>query len=425
MSKLAMGGLLLLVGAIVFVSAPAAAGDNDVEITAEGHVRAEYIDDLDDFDSDIGKSFDFTTYLVRVGLGFEISDNVKAFGEFQADGLWGDAAFSASDLPGTTGQAPFDNDSLLMYQAYIDLMNVGGSPVSLRIGRQEHVLGNELHLGDNDFYNGQFFDGIRAMIDLNSVDLEVFYYEIEERDLTSAGGGTPGDNDTTLIGVTANFEVGEGHVIEPYVLQFRDASPMGMADFDLLTVGALYDRSGEDSAFDWSLEVAIQTGDINDGGFCPGLTPCDASSTIAEGSFGYSFAENHRVHIGALMLGGDDDPDDFEFFLPIATDTHRRAGAMDFFSVFDTTLVNLTNYYVGYGWTGGAHSFSGTYHDFAATEDFGLEDEIAQEVDLIYNYAHGERVGIEIGVASFMPGDAFPSGADDPIRVWAMVRLTK
>ncbi|NIL99742.1 MAG: alginate export family protein [Acidobacteria bacterium] len=429
---------LLLAGALI-LPAPVLADDDKVTITGEAFARTEYLDDFDDFDSNAGRSWDFSTYRIRIGLDFELTDNIDAFAQVQAHGLWGDSEFRASGDPagGAVGQAPFDNDSLLLYQAYVNLNDLADGPVSLRIGRQEHVLGNELHLGDNSFYNGQFFDGVRAMIDLEKTDLDIFFYNVEERDITADFGGVPGSNDTKLGGVTANFEVAEDQKIEPYVLYYHDGSPAGPASYELYTVGALYMRPADDDRkFDWSVEAAFQKGDVNDPSACPGGTPCDLKSSIFEGWFGYSWGDDsrHRVHVGALAIGDGDDPVDAEFFMSIAPDTHRRAGAMDLFTEGPGTSFlgtdsfhNLTTYNVGYAFTGERHGVSATYHDFTLTEDFGAPaDELGQEIDVIYNFKLKEKVGFELGVAQFMPDDVFVAPADDdPFRVWAMMKIGK
>lgn len=421
---------LLLAGAMVFAPAPLLADEHKVKISGEAFARMEYLDNWDDFDDTTGKSLDFATYLVRIGLGYDITEGVDAFAELQADGLWGgDINFFSNDP--FYGAGGFDNDSVGLYQAYVNLNDIGGSSVSLRIGRQEHVLGNELHMGDNDFYDGRYFDGVRAMFEMKKVDFNAFWYTIRESDSIFSAGS----NDLTLIGVTGEFEVADGHDVEPYILHYRDGSPAGMAMFSVYTIGALYDHAADGGKFDWSIEAALQTGDANSGAICPGASPCDVSSTIFEGEFGYNFGddEKHRLHIGALRIGDGDDPNDAEGFMSIAPDTHRRAGAMDIFSEFSSanlafgdTFDNLTDYSIGYGFNGDRHGFTAAYHDFTATEDFGAPDDaIGSELDLIYHLKFKDKVGFEFGLAQFMPDEAaFGAGVDDPMRIWAMMRLS-
>ena len=69
---------------------------------------------------------------------------------------------------------------------------------------------------------------------------------------------------------------------------------------------------------------------------------------------------------------------------------------------------------------------SGIPGDFAGF-DFGTEDDIGDEIDVVYNRTINENFGFEAGVAVFMPGDAVTilnGGPDDDVtRIWAQVRL--
>ena len=312
--KATIGSLLLLAAATFFAPAPAVA--SDVDVNAELRARFEYLDDFDDFDGDMGASFDFTTYRLRLGLDFEFTDNLNASVVVQNNGAWGDTFVRGTGDPTTDGSSSAaGKDATLLYQAFVDWEEVGGTPVALRIGRQEHTLGNELHLGDNDFYNGTSFDGVRAMLDFELTDLDVFYYMIVERDLVGPGGSTAaaGNNDTRLWGAHANFDIADGQTIEPYLFSFRNGAPLGASTFtdDIYTFGALYQKArGDGGGFDWSAELALQDGET---AICPGASAnCDHSSFIVEGWFGYVFGgdDQHRVHIGGLLLGDGDDNDD-------------------------------------------------------------------------------------------------------------------
>jgi len=438
-----IGSLLLLAAATFFAPAPTVA--SDVDVNAELRSRFEFLDDFDDFDDDVGKSFDFTTYRLRFGLDYEFTENLSASVQVQHNGAWGDTFVRGTGDPTTDGSSSAaGKDATLLYQAFVDWEEVGGTPITLRIGRQEHTLGHELHLGDNDFYNGTSFDGIRAMVDFELTDLDVFYYTVVERDLVGPGGSTAaaGSNDTRLWGAHANFDIVEGQTIEPYLFSFRNGAPSGASNFtdDLYTLGALYQKArGDDGGFDWSAELALQNGDT---AICPGASVnCDLSSFLIEGSFGYAFGDDgqHRVHIGTLLLGDGDDASDNEAFHTLFPDTHPRAGALDLFSEVSSSAIagapfsggvdtfhNLTVIDVGYEWSAGPHNLYATYLDFTATEDFGGEDEIGSEIDFIYDLESGEHLAVQLGVATFMPGDAFVSPADDDaLRFWAMLRVFK
>lgn len=475
MKKLLYGALLVALAGLV-VAPALAEDDTKLDVHAEVWSRTEYMENFTDFEDTNGAppsdrdNVDFTTYRARINFGLAVTDEVSAGVEVQNVGVWGNGFpyYSNSQDPNIgTGQLNDlggTNDTTL-YQGWVMLKNVGGSPLSLKVGRQEHVLGNELHMGDADFYGGQYFDGIRGTLDFEAWDMDFFWYKIQERSIapgsiinlppSTLNGGS---DDADLYGVTAAFNIGEGHELEPYLLVKRDGAegtPF-WEQYYAATLGALYEHPrAEDGMFDWRFEAAYQTGEVKNflGGSCPaGGADCDLASMIAEGEFGATFAEKHRVAIGGLFIGDGDDAQDREDFFSIAPDTHRRAGAMDLFSEISSafgsagsdTFHNLTNLYLAYGWTGETQSFEVAFHNFACTEDgFGpdglpftgddlcvdpdtglAEDDIGQEVDLIYNLNSNEYVNLQIGVGQFMPGDLAPSTSeDDAMRAWAMLRF--
>ena len=110
----------------------------------------------------------------------------------------------------------------------------------------------------------------------------------------------------------------------------------------------------------------------------------------------------------------------------------------------------LTAVSLGWAWWNDVNAIRVEYFNFTATEDnsfvdigsdssgmpgefddpffLGTEDDIGDEVDVIYNRTINEYFGFEAGVAVFMPGDACvgPSGpgdCDDVTRVWGQARL--
>ena len=44
---------------------------------------------------------------------------------------------------------------------------------------------------------------------------------------------------------------------------------------------------------------------------------------------------------------------------------------------------------------------------------------------MIYDFEPTKHIGVQAGVAVFMPGDAFAPADDDVLRVWAMLRVRK
>jgi hypothetical protein len=443
--------MLLLAGAAFVPAALATDGEGlDPEFHAELMSRYEYLKSYQTF-SDDDPNFDFTTYRIRLGMDLDFGENIQVFTQFQTHGVWGEHVdFLMGSSDPTNGVATDDKD-VNLYQAWMQFDNLfGRENLSLRLGRQEHILGNELHMGDADFYGGFYFDGVRAMWGFESWKLDAFYYWIEEGDIDCGGGfgcfKNPGDHDQTFAGVTAAFDFLLETKLEPYLLYARSPDGGG-PNSNWWTFGALWMRGIEhESVFDWSFEFAMQAGELSDASFgCPGggvAGQCDLSAMIAEGWFGFSFGtdQRHRAHVGLLYLSDSDNSmagDDIEYFIELFPDTHRRAGLADIFVNDDArsemanftgsdTFHNLTNIYAGWSFTGEKNSFGATYHQFTMTEDFGgADDDLGSELDVTYNRMWGPAT-FEAGVASFEPGDVFVAPNDEStLRVWAMVKVRK
>jgi hypothetical protein len=450
MRKTLFGSLALLAAATLVV--PAALAEPTVNFHAGLDTRGEYVTNFTDaMDATTGATFkddvEYVWYRARMAMNVEANDTMSAYFEIQNFGAWGDSLFPTNAQDplvgniGVTGIA--QNNDLQLYQAYFNVENIGGSMISVKGGRQEKTMANELHLGDNDFYSGFYLDGLNVNFGFEKWDLDVFGFVVAERDIAPGlltSGVTPpilgGSDDTWLFGADAAFDIMEGDTIQPYILLTKqdDESNLIYPSYYHYTLGAVYGRpESRDSAFDWSVEFAMQSGEIK--GVCPsGAAECDLSAWIGEGWFGYTFgdeeAAHHRVYLGGLILSEGTSNSDIEAFMPIFPDTHRRAGALDLFSQLSTSVVqggsinsfyNLTDYYVGWGWSGEKHALGATVHMFEDTEDFGDVDdgEIGNEFDVIWDMTANEYMGVQGGVAWFEPGDDVSMASPDPVyRVW-------
>jgi len=441
----------IFVGAILFALAmtPVLAGA-DVTTHAEIWNRYENVSNFLDFaDTTSGggadDDFDFGVYRVRAGMGIEFDEDITGMIEFQNFGTWGNSLVHSNAQDPISGVVDFrgltDND-VELYQAWVLLDNLGGSNFSLKFGRQEHTLGNELHIGDSDFYSGQYFDGLRGMFDFESWELNLFYYLVKERNVLP--GSIEGENvvnggsdDETFWGAHAGFDINDSNSIEPYVLFKKNGNEgvcllPGCFKMQTLTVGALYEFDSDDSQFDGAFEYAFQTGEAGNAG------QVDISAFVAEGAFGYDFNGDdgtNRIGLGITIWGDGDDASDLEAFQELYTDSHRRLGLLDLFSSQlssnlaigpGDTLHNLQDINVNWEWSNGTHGFGAAYHIFTAFEDFGApDDDIGNEIDLRYNWMKGEHFGVEVAAAMFEPGDAVGLPDDSVMRIYAMGKVRK
>jgi hypothetical protein len=441
------------IGAMLFALAmtPVLAGA-DVTTHAEIWNRYENVSNFLDFtDTTSGggsdDSFDFGVYRVRAGMGVEFDENITGMIEFQNFGTWGNSFVpsNAQDpISGAVDARGLTDSNVELYQAWVKLANIAGSNFSLTFGRQEHTLGNELHIGDSDFYSGQYFDGLRGVFDFESWELNLFYYLVKERNilpgsLEGEGPVNGGHDDVTFFGAHANFDINDANSIEPYVLVYKDSNEFGSVfgpKMDTTTIGALYQFDSDDSQFDGSFEYAFQTGEQGPNG------NTDISSWVAEGAFGYDFNGDedgqNRLGIGLAIWADGDDPSDNEAFQELFTDSHRRFGLLDLFSSQlstgglgvgggGDTLHNLQDININWAWNNGTHGFGAAYHMFTCFEEnnCGGDDDLGTEIDLRYNFNHGEHFGVEVVAAMFEPGDTFGTADDSVMRIYAMGKVRK
>jgi hypothetical protein len=186
MRKGVFGSFVLLTAAMLLVPATALAGDAEITWHAGLNTRLDVVENFTDVEDNNRDTAEHVFYRANVGMGIDVN-SVSAYFEIQNHGTWGDSILASNlqdPLAGNLGlTGAFQNNDMELYQGWFNLDHVGGTPISLKIGRQEKTLGNELHLGDADFYSGQFYDGINANFDFESWVLDAFWFTMAERDV--------------------------------------------------------------------------------------------------------------------------------------------------------------------------------------------------------------------------------------------------
>jgi hypothetical protein len=432
--------------------APALAADDEKMFTFNGEVRARYeylnnyldLNDDDAFNDQMG----ITPYRVMVGITGNFEKNITAHVDLQYAGHFGDEFNPSKDNPFFNNPPPigqadaayqFATQGVQLYSGWLDIGKIGGSDFGIRVGRMEHTYGTELFLGDNDYYNGQTFDGIRGMWQHGSSDLNVFYYKISEENcffgcFTANGFGPGASADRNLWGATYDFKFKSLGTVGGEVFIAQDLGgdgPAGFPDSKVMTYGARWNRGmmtdDKLNMFDWNIEAAMQSGDEGDPFGGAGI---DISTWVLEGwfAFNYNAGNSHgRVHIGTLMTSGSKlgDTDDKDFFA-LYGDFHanNRFGDLD----WEDTLLggphDITDFNVGYEhWFGdGTHYVMLAYHMFAETEsDPGAEDKIGDEIDLKYGYRYSKNLSFEVSIGQMMPDDGFFGPPADPVQRGAIM----
>ena len=423
--------LALMLALAAGLSAAPVRAQDEPGFTVHGEVRTrwEYLENYSDLSDATDDNYDIFPYRVRIGARGVFARNVIGYAELQNVGVFGHR--SPQEVPqypvDQVEQNEIDITEVHLYQGFLEMSKIGDTAFGLRIGRQEHAFGNQLILGDLDFYGGQSFDGVRAWFDWERFDINMIYYRIDENNDGCVTGC--GDDNLDAYGAYLTWGIGAWGDIEPYVIRFADGLD---GNDNFYVIGARWtrivnDEVNSDKLLDWSFEYAMQSGDTGAGG------ATDIGGDILEGWIGINLGaeRNHRVHVGALMASGDDagTATEDEAWRPVGYDTwdHNRLGDADWVNLGSVDGVAITNgvedIFAGYTFTGENHGFRASYHIFTLAEDIGGEDDLGTEVDVAYHYTFNPNLGIDAGVAMVEPGDVFVGLDDSAMRVWGQARL--
>jgi hypothetical protein len=276
----------------------------------------------------------------RLSVKADFTDDVTAFIELDSYDVWGED-FRSDYITGVDGRG---GDNVDLYQAYIEANEMWGTPLRLRIGRQEVMLGSEFLVGNNDtasFYQGLSFDGIRLTYATDMFSVDGMWFKLAEGPI----GEDAFDNDINMYGIYGSYTGLEDVTIDAYWMYVRDdvdtrdGFAAGAAPYftgngnpgpwwfrnpvfnsyveksDLHTIGLR--GAGEIGAFDFESEIAFQFGDVtvNNPRFFGPFNIFPSDDEIDFGEFaanlevGYTFDASWtpRIFLGFAYFGGDDD----------------------------------------------------------------------------------------------------------------------
>jgi len=427
----------VLAGVLAGISFVPALAQDDTEKKFEfnGMVRAryEYLNNYLDLTDNAGSgdanddSFSIAPYRVMIGMTGNFAKNVTGHVDLQYLGAFGDQETPQWGYTFPPAQV-FDaynnwsGNGINLYTGWIEMAKIGGSDFGARLGRQESTYGTELFMGDNDYYGGLSFDGLRGMWQHGASDLNLFYYKLAEEngfDPTPGTGG--GANDSDLFGATYDWKFKTMGTVGGYLLFGQDMGgfgPVGNSDSSIMTYGARWNRgmmNGDKlNMFDWNIEAAGQSGDIGDPS-APNPS-IDIAGWIVEGWFAFNFqaGDTHgRVHIGTLMTSGNKTPTtgpdtkDEDFYTYYGDfQEYNRFGDLDW--VDAAGQHNITDFNIGYEhWFGTQHYVMLAYHTFTQTESNGAaSDKLGDEIDLTYNFQYSKNLAFQFTAGQANPGDA-------------------
>lgn len=348
---------------------------------------------------------------------------------------WGDSsAVSLTD----TGANTVD-----LHESFLQINKFFGTPIGLKVGRQELVYGDQRLVGSFGWSNnGRSFDALKLMFSNDTVNVDAFTAKVDENNAAA----DESDNDEDFYGIYATIKSIPNNTLDVYALMNRDGETLSGNETKVMTYGARL--AGKAVGLDYTVELPMQSGTMQ-----VGATEYDVKAMAYAIKLGYTIPNNSLgLRVGAEYdyASGDDDAadTDIETFNQLYPTNHDKYGFMDQqgwknmkawnvnVSAKPTPKLGVRVDYWNFAlaeevdeWYSAGGTALGTLRTSGCTTT--CDDQMGTEVDITLNYKYSDAVGIQAGVSRFMTG----SGAEDRLQYatstasaedmdWMFVQLT-
>lgn len=410
-----------------------------------------------------GNNLGFFEQRTRLNFKADFTDNVSAFIQLESIDIWGED-FRSNYVTGADMRAS-SVDDLEVYEAYIDVCEMFGTPLCLRIGRQEMLFGSGWLVGtnpDSDPFTSLSFDAVRLTYSGSSFIVDGWWSKLAENSPMEE------DGDVDFYGIYLSCIALEGIEFDAYWLYVRDArsvkgTSLGLASealerlfgvdqygvTELHTVGLRL--GGSHMGLDWDVNVAYQFGDadavgVQFAGLTFGDDSADFDSWGVDVELGYTFdiKSQLRLYIGAEYYEGEDNRDITflewlnPFYTPQAsvsfnrlfsdheTDAFLDGSALSNFWMFSAGVSAAPTESIEVGldivyqevlepfdspWSLNLGRFNFPILpgvSFLTTEE---DDDLGWQVGLWASYAYSEDLTFDLGWTHYFVGDALSGGA--------------
>lgn len=395
----------------IFLTVPAVVAeegekkDDDNEFWKNLKILGEYrlrFEAKEKFSGDSGLTQ--TLSRARLGISAKPSNNITAFLQFQDSRIFGEEVSTLAS-----------SDNVDLHQGWFEYRNIGNSNVSIKLGRQELIYGDQRLIGAVGWHNvGRSFDAAKVMIKQGNFKIDGFISTTHEAFSAS--------EDAIFGGVYATVSKTPLGTIDAYALIKKDDRLIFTGELtrepgDLLvnTFGARIVGKPKDVPFSYGAEGVFQTGDFAEDSH-------EAWAFHVRGAFDAGTEMNLRLSAEYNFATGDEDPTDGknETFDNLFPTNHNKYGYIDFIG-----WRNIKNIRIGASIMPiKGHTLAADYHFFnvATTGDNVYratgavllfvpagtdEDEIGQELDIIWRFSPAKGLGILAGYSHFFRGELF------------------
>lgn len=425
-------------GALLVLAAISAAAEDTIElwdgaVGIGGQIRSRAEAFGNYYTPDGASDRDDELWLLRTRLHLDVhpDDSWRVYIEGQ------DSREFVSDLVNRRAVPNGFVDDLDLYQAFFEMTEIGGSPFSLKVGRQTLVYGKQRLVGAFDWNNtSRSFDAAKATIGLPEWfdgSIDVFAGKVANHDYHNFNDIL--NDDSPLYGAYSTWrEVPFADFLDAYyLLRDRDADATPETDGDIHTLGA---RAGRryDSRWDWEIELAGQTGDWG---------TQDHTAFASHIELGYTFDHewSPRAALAHSFATGDGDPNDgdHETFENLFPTNHLHYGQADLFSWRNMhnielgaaaapmeglkTAAALHVFFLAEADTDAWYNAGGGRLRLAAPGS-GPGSYVGSELDLKAAYQFNSNFSIEGGYAHFFAGDYAGDTGEDDGADWGYLQAT-
>lgn len=311
------GDTILLSLALLNAPAIAAEGSSIVSARPFGRIffRPELGLNMHDFDWNARDTDFIFTLRTNTGIDVELPRDIHVVTDLQSYGTY---ALNAGPL----------DPSIKLYQGYIDFLDMGDTPLNLRVGRfEEEPYGTGMVISNDRFYDGFSLEGVRLRYDTERVKIDLMWSQLYAFD-TTGGEDAAFWRNPVLFGTDGAVRLLPALSVESYVWWMVARPFMGWKT-QTVTLGArLYGRSGGPVPIDYSVEGNWQTGTGK--GLADERDRATISAYAVEPRVGAAFGP---VHLGLeyYRASGDDDISDGEVksYNTMWQNPHGRFGNLD------------------------------------------------------------------------------------------------
>jgi hypothetical protein len=389
---------------VLALSSLAYAELQNVEVGGQIRIRGNWYD----FDDDAPET-SFIEQRTRLSVKADFTDEVSAFIEVDNYNIWG-TDFRSNYITGLDGAGGGD---VALYQSYIEANEMWGTPLRLRIGRQELSFGNEWLVGVNStssLFTGLSFDAARLDYITDNFNVAAWASKLNET------FGDAFEDDVSFYGIYGSYTGLEDVVIDAYWMYVRDDESLTAFDVDLHTVGLR--GAGTISQFDFNAEVAYQFGEASlDRPFPFSDIDVDVGAFGGNLEVGYTFdvTVQPRIYLGFAYLEGAEDDElafnrlfsnwEYTGFFANTEESNLLIyrGGVSLMPTEQVSLLLAVSYFQ-------AEEESTVPGGFLGLFPTDGDDKLGWEVGLYADYAYSEDLTFRAGYAHFFGKEGLEDG---------------